>query len=46
MSRRKPSLQLIQDASPQQFKKGNNRLQPKISDLDIFDPLTPTQKAF
>ena len=46
MSRRKPSPQLIQDANQQQFKKGNNRLQPKISDLDIFDPLTPTQKAF
>ena len=45
MSKKQPSLQLIQD-DKQSFKKGNNRLQPRISDLDVFDPLTPTQKSF
>jgi phosphate starvation-inducible protein PhoH len=45
MSRRKTNLQLIQDDETNN-KKGNNRLIPRLSDLDVFDPLTPTQKAF
>jgi phosphate starvation-inducible protein PhoH len=45
MSRRKTNLQLIQDDETNN-KKGNNRLIPRLNDLDVFDPLTPTQKAF
>lgn len=45
MSRRKTNLQLIQDDETAN-KKGNNRLVPRLNDLDVFDPLTPTQKAF
>ena len=45
MSRRKTNLQLIQDESTQ-TAKGKNRLIPRLNDLDVFDPLTPTQKAF
>lgn len=45
MSRRKTNLQLIQDESTQ-TTKGKNRLIPRLNDLDVFDPLTPTQKAF
>ena len=46
MSRRKPSLQQNQDARPQQFKKETIDVNQKYLSLDIFDPLTPTQKAF
>lgn len=45
MSRRKTNLQLIQDDETSN-KKGNNRLIPRLNDLDVFDPLTPTQKSF
>lgn len=45
MSRRKTNLQLIQDDTTSS-KKGNNRLIPRLNDLDVFDPLTPTQKSF
>lgn len=45
MSRRKTNLQLIQDDTTPS-KKGNNRLIPRLNDLDVFDPLTPTQKSF
>src|SRR5210317_2226145 len=45
MSRRRTNLQLIQDDETNN-KKGNNRLIPRLNDLDVFDPLTPTQKSF